>query len=90
MNRAPGTFFFLKTAGDEISILVTSDSRQFSCACSPDGIDFRVYSIKRRGAYWVLALPMGRLFKGGVYLKSSYFVKTLTLIYDRILFERDR
>ena len=35
--------FFLKTAVDQY-------------IGSPDGIDFRVYSIKRRGAYWLFSV----------------------------------
>ena len=80
-KRAPGIlFFFPYSSCRSVFWLDLLDGRlEFSRAYARDKIDFRVYSIKRRGVYYFfhrsIWFPHGPLLKGGVFLIGIKFVE---------------
>ena len=79
-KRAPGILFFFFPQNSCRSVFwldLLNGRLELSRAYARDKIDFRVYSIKRRGIWF----PHGRLLKGGVFFSVSNLLNFVTQYY---------
>ena len=53
-------------------------------------IAYRVYSIKRRGVYYIFVIRARHFFEGGVYLKSNLFLANNSMLTDHFNFKKQK